>query len=222
MSTLSDKVIQEKTMAFSEYKSIEQVQKEYNIKYQEENFIDFIDLTPSESFIKEIEFNQENIDIFSSEASRCENIIYPILREVYKHFTERYTLWSHKGISYDSKLNGIPDYLFSTKSELGKTVLGLPILLVVEAKQNNFIEGWGQCLAELVAVQKLNQNEINPVFGIVTDGELWQFGKLENNIFTKHKFSLTIDNLTQVVQAMGFLLSLSVNMKIDDYRKTKG
>ena len=94
-------------MAFSEYKSIEQVQKEYNIKYQEEKFIDFIDLTPSESFIKELEFNQENIDIFSSEASRCENVIYPILREVYKNFTDKYTLWSHKGISYDSKLNGI-------------------------------------------------------------------------------------------------------------------
>jgi len=194
-------------MAFSEYKSIEQVQKEYNIKYLEENFIDFIDLTPSEFFIKEFQFNQENIDIFTSEASRCENIIYPILREVYKKFIDKYTLWSHKGISYDNKLSGIPDYLFSTKSELGKTVLGLPILLVVEAKQNNFIEGWGQCLAELVAVQKINQNDINPVFGIVTDGELWQFGKLETNIFTKHKSSLTLDHLTQLFQAIGFLLS---------------
>ncbi len=194
-------------MAFSEYKSIEQVQKEYNIKYLEENFIDFIDLTPSESFINEFQFNQENIDIFTSEASRCENIIYPILREVYKKFIDKYTLWSHKGISYDNKLSGIPDYLFSTKSELGKTVLGLPILLVVEAKQNNFIEGWGQCLAELVAVQKINQNDINPVFGIVTDGELWQFGKLETNIFTKHKSSLTLDHLTQLFQAIGFLLS---------------
>ncbi|HEY9705147.1 MAG TPA: hypothetical protein V6C58_22105 [Allocoleopsis sp.] len=117
-------------------------------------------------------------------------------------------MWSHKAINYDSKLNGIPDYLFSTKSELGKTVLGLQILLVVEAKQNNFIEGWGQCLAELVAVQKINQNDINPVFGIVTNGELWQFGKLENNIFTKHKSSLTIDNLAQIFQSIGFLLSI--------------
>ena len=207
-------------MAFSEYKSIEQVQKEYNIKYQEKNFIDFIDLTPPESFIKEFEFNQENIDIFSSEASRCENIIYPILREVYKNFIDKYTLLSHKGISYDNKLHGIPDYLFSTKSELGKTVLGLPILLVVEAKQNNFIEGWGQCLAQLVAVQKLNQDDINPIFGIVTDGELWQFGKLENNIFTKHKHSLTMNNnLIHIFQAMGFLLSFFINTKTTNGKK---
>jgi hypothetical protein len=28
--------------------------------------------------------------------------------------------------------------------------------LIVEAKQNDFNEGWGQCLAELVASQKLD------------------------------------------------------------------
>ncbi len=58
-----------------------------------------------------------------------------------------------------------------------------------------------------MAVQKINQNEMNCVFGIVTDGELWQFGKLENNIFTKHKASLTIDNLDKIFQTIGFLLS---------------
>ncbi|MEQ9354020.1 MAG: hypothetical protein RIG63_25990 [Coleofasciculus chthonoplastes F3-SA18-01] len=60
--------------------------------------------------------------------------------------------------------------MISTKSELGKIILGLPLLVVVEAKQNNFIEGWGQCLAELIAAQKMNQNETQPVYGIVTDG----------------------------------------------------
>ena len=43
----------------------------------------------------------------------------------------------------------------------------------MEAKQNNFTEGWGQCLAELVAAQKLNKNNQIPIHGIVTDGELW-------------------------------------------------
>ncbi len=146
-------------MAFSDFKSIAEVQEEYQIKYTEADFIEYLDLTPSAQFIKEFEFNEQNIDIFTSEASRCENVIYPILREVYKSFANRYALWSHKSITYDSKLTGTPDYLFSTKSELGKTVLGFPLVVVVEAKQNNFTEGWGQCLAELVASQKLNQEE---------------------------------------------------------------
>jgi hypothetical protein len=38
---------------------------------------------------------------------------------------------------------------------LGKTVLEAPMVIVVEAKKNDFEQGWGQCLAELAASQKL-------------------------------------------------------------------
>ena len=193
-------------MSFSDFKSVAQVQQAYTIKYNEEDFIEPIELKPSQSFIDEFEFNQRHIDIFISEASRCENLIYPILREIYKSFVDRYTLWSHKTIAFDSQLTGTPDYLFATKSELGKTVLGLPIIAVVEAKQNDFLQGWGQCLAELVAIQKINQSEDNPVYGMVCDGEIWQFGKLVFKTFTKHKSSITIADLNKLFGAIAFLL----------------
>ncbi len=193
-------------MAFADFKSIAQVQQTFNIKYIEEDFIEYWDLAPSEAFLQELEFNRQHIDVFTSEASRCENIIYPILREIYKDFVDRYALWSHKSISYDKELTGTPDYIITTKSELGKTVLGLPIIVVVEAKQNNFIEGWGQCLAELIAAQKINKNEALPVHGIVTDGELWQFGRLVTDTFTKHKTRLTIDNTKELFGAISYLI----------------
>ncbi|AOX00726.1 hypothetical protein BJP34_15900 [Moorena producens PAL-8-15-08-1] len=194
-------------MAFSDYKTIAQVQEEYKIKYLEKDFIEITDLKPSDLFVKEFEFSEQNMDIYTSESSRCENIIYPILREVYKDFIDKYTLWSHKSITYDAKLNGTPDYLFSRKSELGKTVLGFPIVIVVEAKKNDFSEGWGQCLAELIAVQKLNKAEELPVYGIVTDGELWQFGKLVSDEFTKSKLRITITDLDKIFGTISFLLS---------------
>ncbi len=194
-------------MAFSDFKSIAEVQEKYQIKYTEADFIEYIDLKPSEQFIQEFEFNEQNIDVFTSEASRCENVIYPILREVYKPFASQYALWSHKSITYDNQLTGTPDYLFSTKSELGKTVLGFPLVVVVEAKQNNFTEGWGQCLAELVATQKLNQDENLPVYGMVTDGELWQFGKLVTKLFTKQKARVTLSDLNKLFGAIGFILA---------------
>ncbi|NET42132.1 hypothetical protein [Okeania sp. SIO2B3] len=194
-------------MAFSDYKTIAQVQQEYNIKYLEADFIEITDLKPSDLFVKELKFSEQNMDIYTSESSRCESIIYPILREVYKDFTDKYTLWSHKFITYNTKLNGTPDYLFSTKSELGKTVLGFPIVVVVEAKKNDFSEGWGQCLAELIAVQKLNKAEQLPVYGIVTDGELWQFGKLVSDEFTKSKLRITITDLDKIFGTISFLLS---------------
>ena len=87
-------------MAFSDYKTIAQVQEEYNIKYLEAEFIEITDLKPSALFVKELKFSEQNMDIYTSESSRCENIIYPILREVYKNFIDRYALWSHKSITY--------------------------------------------------------------------------------------------------------------------------
>ena len=139
-------------------------------------------IEPSSAFLEEFTFSREHIDVFASETSRCENVIYPILRDVYKRYVGCFSLWSHKSIAYDAQLSGAPDYLISTKSALGKTVLGTPIIVVVEAKRNDFVEGWGQCLAELVAIQKINDDDIKPVYGIVTDGELWQFGRFSREI----------------------------------------
>ena len=139
-------------------------------------------------------------------ASRYENDISPILREIYKAFVGRHSLWSCKSISYDSDLTGVPDYIISTKSELGKTVLGLPIILITEAKQNNFTEGWGQCLAEMLASQKINREDMRPVYGIVTDGEVWQFGMLVKDVFTKNRTRLPVDNIDKVFGAVSHLI----------------
>ena len=116
-------------------------------------------------------FNIKTLDAFSSEAARCELIILPILREAYKKVSTQFSLWIQKSIHYDNKLNGTPDYLISKRSARGKTVLEYPLLMVAEAKKHDFEQSRAQCLAELVAAQKLNQNETGSVYGIVTDGK---------------------------------------------------
>ena len=202
-------------MAFTDFKSVAEVQKKYNIRYEEDDFIEYRELSPTEAFLDEFEFSLRNMDVFASEDSRCENVIYPILREVYKSFVGRYSLWSHKSISYNSDLTIIPDYIISTKSELGKTVLGLPIILITEAKQNNFTEGWGQCLAVMLASQKINGEEMLPVYGIVTDGEVWQFGMLVKNVFTKNRTRLPVDNIGRVFGAVSHLIETAEKHRND-------
>ena len=192
-------------MAFSDYKNISQVQLEFGIRYQEENFIAVRSVEPSLHFREEIEFNQKNIDLFSSEAARTDLVITPILREVYKSFHERYSFWIQKPIAFNDKLNGTPDYLIATRSVLGKTVLELPLVIVVEAKKNDFEQGWGQCLAELVAAQKINDNVDKPIYGIVTDGELWKFGKLTGHTFISSPSGFTVGNLAELFGAIHFV-----------------
>ena len=193
-------------MAFTDFKSIMQVQEAYGIKYTQADYIQYADIEPSASFLEEFAFSQRHINVFASEAARCENVIYPILREVYKKYADAFTLWSHQSISCDAQLNGTSDYLISTKSALGKTVLESPIIVIVEAKRSDFIEGWGQCLAELVAAQKINNDNAIPVYGIVTDGALWEFGKLEENLFTQNETVLAVSDLKKVFGAIGYLM----------------
>ena len=193
-------------MAFTDFNSITQVQEVFNIKYREVDYIEYEGVEPSPTFLEEFAFNQRHIDLFSSEAARCENVIYPILRDVYKNYVDQFSLWSHRPISYDAELTGTPDYLVSTKSELGKTVPGIPIIIVVEAKRNDFVKGWGQCLAELVAAQKINDDPRKPVYGIVTDGQLWQFGKLVEDLFTRNATVLAISDLKKVFGAVTYLM----------------
>jgi len=192
-------------MPFSEFKDIPQVQRKYEIKYQESHFITANDFIVSDIFQQEFDFNVKNLDIFASEAARCEIIIFPILREVYKKYSTKFALWVQKSLSYDAELTGIPDYIVSKKSEYGKLFLDYPVLAVVEAKKNDFEQGWGQCLAELVASQKLNDNVDFPVYGIVTDGKTWEFGLLNHKMFTKNIRSFTIDDLSLLFGALDFV-----------------
>jgi len=195
-------------MAFRHYKNIAQVQEEYEIQYQELNFIRVNQIKVSKLFLREFEFNVKNLDVFSSEGARCELVILPLLREAYKTYVDQFVLWVQKSIRYDKVLNGTPDYLVSKRSRLGKTVLEYPLLMVAEAKKNDFDQGWGQCLAELVAAQKLNDDRDLPVYGIVTDGKYWEFGKFEQDIFTKNRDSFPISHVETILGILDFLFSL--------------
>ena len=57
-------------MAFSDFKNIAEVQKQYGIKYVEQVFIKAQDQPPPEAFLRDYEFYRDTVDIFSSEASR--------------------------------------------------------------------------------------------------------------------------------------------------------
>ncbi len=67
-------------------------------------------------------------------------------------------MWSHTGIDAGNELVGVPDYIIAQKSEFGR-VLGLQLLATVEAKKDNFSEGWTQCAAQLVAMQTINKEK---------------------------------------------------------------
>ncbi len=204
-------------MPFSDFKKIPDVQKRFGIRHIQNDFIKIEEgVSPSEQFLQELEFNREYIDVFGSEGARCEAVIFPVLREVYKGYAEHYALWIKKAIVYDEILSGTPDYFISTRSELGKLVVGTPLIMLVEAKKNDFEQGWGQCLSELVAAQKINTELDIPVYGIVSDGTWWQFGQLVGDAFTQNRTSFSVDNLPVLFGAIDSVFKAASK----DYQKT--
>ena len=176
----------------------------------------FHDAEPSEQFLQDFEWTRQNLNVFVSEASRCEAIIFPVLKENYKAYADNYELWIGTSIDYNATLlcgmevregqalalrtqEEKGNYLISTRSRLGKTVVGKPLIILVEAKRNDFDRGWGQCLAESVAAQKMNNDAAFPVYGIVTDGNLWQFGRLVGDTFTPKPHRFCVDESADAV-----------------------
>ena len=130
-------------MAFSDFKTIPDVQQSFGIVHTRQDFLTVESSEPSEHFLRDFEFKQQHIDVLASEGARCEAIIFPILLDVYKGYAEACALWIKKAITYNETLSGTPDYFVSTRSELGMLVVGSPLILMVEAKKNDFESGWG-------------------------------------------------------------------------------
>ena len=78
-----------------------------------------------------------------------------------------------------------------------------PIISVVEVKKSNLSEGLGQCLAEMYAtLKKFKQNK---VYGIITDGEVWEFFLLENAILYVDENNYYLSNVSDIVDRVGYI-----------------
>ncbi len=192
-------------MSFESYRNIAQVLQEFKITSSEASFVVESKFDIREIFREELNFSLREFTFEDSEYAICEAVVFPILREVYRNYRENFTLWSHKTLTYNINLTGIPDYILANKSPLGKEVFEKPFLIAVEAKRDDFIKGWGQCLAEMVAIQKLNQNLEQDIYGIVSNGQFWQFGKLKGSTYTREIKSYTLSDIDDLFAALNYI-----------------
>ncbi|OKH43107.1 hypothetical protein NIES2101_31285 [Calothrix sp. HK-06] len=193
-------------MSFESYRNIAQVLQEFKVISSEASFVVETKFDIRETFREELNFSLREFTFEDSEYAICEAVVFPILREVYRSYRVNFTLWSHKTLTYDINLTGIPDYILAKKSPLGKEVFEKPFLIIaVEAKRDDFIKGWGQCLAEMVAIQKLNQNLEQDIYGIVSNGQFWQFGKLQGSTYTREINSYTLSDIDKLFAALNYI-----------------
>ena len=117
-----------------------------------------------------------------TEKARSELIVADILVELCEKFDYRISFFSGIDFNVDSEndLTGVCDFLISLSP--GQLFLEEPVIVLVEAKNTDMKLGLGQCVAEMIAAQRFNQekgNDIPCVYGATTTGVDWQFLKLE-------------------------------------------
>ncbi len=199
-------------MPYGTFKSVAEIARLFDIEVGGSiSFTGKLRIEISASDFKRIEKKLADDLNFINETTICERIISPVLELMANNY-ERLKIWSHVPYNVDREkgLVGEPDYLIAPRTKYGD--MGVPPLCIIEAKKDDFDGGWTQALAEMVAASLQGQKIC---LGVVTTGNTWDFGKLENKIFIREprKFSATID-LQEVFDVLNWAFSVA-NSHID-------
>lgn len=106
----------------------------------------------------------------SSETARREILVSPVILDLV-HYTKS-EIFIEYSIKVSEQLQGYLDYLLESSNNL----------LVIEAKKENLDYGMTQLIAELIALEKWQENkENNYLIGAVTTGKIWEFARLNRD-----------------------------------------
>lgn len=169
-------------MAYSEF-SLKKVREILGITIQEGNrFIPQLEPVSADRLLEEeLSEGLPLVLARGSEKARSEWIINPVLTGVRRMLDRQISLFSGEDFSVDPSvgLNEICDFLISASPV--QLEIQAPAVLIVEAKRENLNGGLAQCIAEMVAAQRFNQANQQPIqtiYGSVTSGTAWKFLKL--------------------------------------------
>ena len=182
-------------MPYGQFESIEEVAGKFDIEVVDKSIIDMLEIEVPDYPFSEITKRLNDSMSFINEITICEDIIKPILTQVSARYKSLY-IWSHVSYNVDKEkgLVGEPDYLIATRTKHGG--MGIPPLCVMEAKKENWETGWAQTLAEMYAA---SIQGAKVCYGVVTTGDVWMFGQLAHNIFTKDPVKISATRELQVV-----------------------
>jgi len=197
-------------MAFGSFKNIQEVARKYQISIHIAQYLQPMPMAPDERFERNLRFDLEHTATTISEAAVCDFLIAPVLKEIWRGYSETLLIWSHVTLEVDPDLSGVPDYLFTRCTPLG-LVLDKPYLVVVEAKKQDFELGWAQALAALVASQRINETEQIELHAIVSTGNTWEFGKLQAKEFVRDSRSFSISDLSTLFGILHYVFERAKN-----------
>jgi len=202
-------------MSFGEYRDYKAFELEklfkIDIKNNDDLFSHFKptgkDYTFLQADVKQMS-SRLRLSKFDNEATRGSLLVSRILWEsgkVYNlgvFFEPPVSLSSDNTPELPHPLNGKYDCALS----LDEIDLASPIISIVEVKRSRLSDGLGQCLAEMYTTLKEFQQQ--KVYGIITDGEVWEFLLLENSVLSVDENNYHIRYVADIVDRIGYIAEM--------------
>ena len=171
-------------------------------------FSDSEPMPPSDLLTAVLARNIPLATAIATEKAKSEMIVADVLVELREQLNLSISLFSGIDFNVDdeSGLTGVCDFLISLSPI--QFVLEAPVIVLVEAKNDNLEVRLGQCVAEMVAAQRFNAekgNDIACIYGATTTGVLWRFLKLEDK---KLYIDMTVYQIERCDKILGILASM--------------
>ncbi|NER24711.1 MAG: hypothetical protein F6J96_29215 [Symploca sp. SIO1C2] len=170
-------------MAYSDFKTLLKVTTAFDLIVDDTQhlFNELEPIEPSDYLKRTLNEYLPLANAINTEKARSELIISPILLEVRRIFDFQVGFFSGTDFTVEPEvgLNGYCDYILTASREIYE--IRSPVVTLVEAKNENIKGGLGQCIAEMLAAQRFNQqqgNKVKSIYGAVTTGTAWKFLKL--------------------------------------------
>jgi hypothetical protein len=197
-------------MAYADF-TLSALAKQFDLKIDETS--DLVSHVPEatldEAFLTRLAEDAALALAVSTEKARSEFIIAPILSEMRRMAQCRIGLFSGVEFSVDpaAGLAGVCDFIVTRSPE--QLFITAPVLMLVEAKNEDMKRGYAQCVAEMIAAQRFNEREGHAsevIHGAVTTGNVWRFLRLTG---TRVNIDRREYYLERVAHIVGILLHLT-------------
>jgi len=202
-------------MSYREF-SLAKVKKAFNLSIDEkvDIYANIPELECSQLLTETLSYNVPLALAISTEKARSEMIVTPILIEVRRQLQSKFSLFSGVEFTVDSQkgLNGFCDFIISGSSE--QFFVSAPVMMLVEAKNDDIKSGLGQCVAEMYAAQLFNEqegNQIETVYGAVTTGSIWQFLQLSGNSISIDRSEYYLSNVNRILGILANSINTSLS-----------
>jgi hypothetical protein len=197
-------------MAYSDF-TLDELTRRFSLVIEERSdlYVDVPEVALRPPFQAQIEKTVPLALKIATEKARSEFIIAPILAELWLLTDQQVGLFSGVDFTIDPGrgLAGTCDYIITRSPE--QYFIRAPVLMLVEAKNEDMKRGYAQCLAAMLGAQTFNARDgIEGVLihGVVTTGSQWKFLQLDGNTARIDARDYYIERAGKI---MGILLHLA-------------